>query len=162
MKLLWVMIISLSCSHASDVKINLYAKKILDIELPAKSVLPYCTIPGDPEKKNSWLGIYIFYHNRIEWLAERRQRLPKDCLKYKTEMVKLLKKSLRARVIGIESAGGGKDDDLVIVTGNPKLTSIDEHWMFSRMITDVGCFGPDKGCDEPRLIEMDRYENIYE
>jgi hypothetical protein len=59
MKLLWVMIISLSCSHASGVKINLYAKKILDIELPAKSVLPYCTIPGDPEKKNSWLGIYL-------------------------------------------------------------------------------------------------------
>jgi hypothetical protein len=162
MKFFFILMVLLACSHTDDVKVNLYSKKIMDIEIPTTAIISFCTIPRDPEQKNAWLGIYIFYNARIERLAERRQRLPKDCEKYKAEMTQLLNKSVRARVIGFESHGGRSDHDLAILTGNPKLKSIDEDWTFSRVITEKGCFGWEKGCEEPRLIEKDRYENIYE
>jgi len=162
MKFFLAIFLCIACSHSSGVKINLYSRKIMDIEIPTKVILPFCTTPGDPEKKNSWLGMYIFYNDRIERLVERHQRLPKDCEKYKAEMTQLLNKSARARVIGIESRGSRNDPDLAILTGDPKLKSIDEGWTFSRMITEAGCFGWQKGCDKPRLIEKDRYENVYE
>jgi hypothetical protein len=162
MRCILILVFLASCSHPSSVKVNLYSKKVMDIEIPTKAIVSFCTIPRDPEKKNSWLGIYIFYNNRIERLAERRQRLPKDCEKYKKEMTLLLSKSARARVIGIESHGSRADHDLAIITGDPRIKSIDGDWTFSRVITEKGCFGWEKGCREPKLIEMDRYENIYE
>lgn len=162
MKWLLSLVLVTACSHASNVKINLYAKKVMDIELSTKDILPHCTIPRDPEKKNSWLGIYIFYNKRVEWLAERRQRLPRDCEKYKQELIVLLKKSPRSRVIGVESSDYLEDRNLAIILNDPSIKSIDGRWVFSRVITEKGCFGWQKGCDEPRLVEKDRYTNIYE
>ncbi len=160
MKLLIIFLI-LSCSHSSDVKINLYAKKVMDIELPGSNILPHCTIPGDPEKRNSWLGVYVFYNKRVEWLNERRQRTPNECEKYKKELVQLLKKSKKARIIGIESSDYLEDRDLGIILKDPSIKSIDGSWIFSRVITDTGCFGWE-GCQDPRLVEKDYYTNIYE
>lgn len=160
MKLLIILLI-LSCSHSSDVKINLYAKKVMDIELPSTNILPHCTIPGDPEKKNSWLGVYIFYNKRVEWLNERRQRSPKECEKYRKELAQLLKKSKKARVIGIESSDYLEDNDLAIMLKDPGIKSIDGSWIFSRVITDNGCFGWE-GCENPKLVEKDYYTNIFE
>ena len=76
----WIIFLLIfSCAQHSQVKINLYANKVMDIELPSKDILPHCTIPRDPEKINSWLGIYVFYNDRIEWLGEKRQRNPNEC-----------------------------------------------------------------------------------
>ena len=162
MKQLLILLILLSCTHDPEVKINLYAKKVMDIEIPAKNIIPHCSTPGDPEKKNSWFGIYVFYNERVELLSERRQRLPKECEKYKEEMVQFLSKSTRARVIGIESFGQREDPDLSILLKDPNMKAIDESWIFSRIITDKGCFGWQTGCEEPRLVEKDRYTNINE
>jgi len=162
MKWFLILVAVLSCSHPSEVKINLYAKKVMDIEIPVENIVPHCSIPGDPEKKNSWLGMYVFYNERVEWLGERRQRLPRECEKYKEEMAQLLRKSKRARVIGIESGGDFEDEDLAFVLKDPSKKKVDESWIFSRVITDKGCFGWQTGCEEPRLVEKDRYTNIYE
>lgn len=151
-----------ACAQASNVKINLYSIKVMDIEIPIQSILPYCTIPGDPEKKNSWLGIYIFYNKKIERLSERRQRLPKDCEKYKAELEGLLKQSKRARVIGVESSGFLEDADLAIILKDPTIKSVDGSWIFSRVITDKGCFGWQEGCMEPKLVEKEWYSNLNE
>lgn len=158
----WIVLLLLfSCAQASRFKVNLYAKKVMDIELRTQDVLPHCTIPGDPAKRNSWLGVYIFYNNRIEWLGERRQRLPSECEKYKQEMVQLLKKSSVARVIGIEKRDSTNDTNLAVILNKPNIKSIDGRWTFSRFITSKGCFGWE-GCEEPKLVEKDRYSNIYE
>ncbi len=162
MRLVAIFLFTLACSHSSEVKINLYAKKVMDIEVPSKNILPHCTIPGDPAKRNSWLGIYVFYNKRVEWLGERRQRLPQECEKYKMELVQLLKKSKRARVIGVESSDYLEDDNLAVVMKDPSIKAIDGNWVFSRVLTDKGCFGWQKGCEEPRLVEKDIYTNIYQ
>jgi hypothetical protein len=162
MKLLYILILLAACSQASYVKVNLYSKKVMDVELPTKNILPHCSIPRDPEKKNSWLGIYIFYNKKVEWLAERRQRLPRDCERYKQELMTLLGKSVRARVIGVESSDYLEDRNLAIILNDPSIKSIDGRWVFSRVITEKGCFGWEKGCEEPRLVEKDDYSNIYE
>lgn len=162
MRLFCILIFILSCSHASDAKINLYSKRVMDIELQTQNILPHCTVPGDPEKKNSWLGIYIFYNKRVEWLGERRQRLPEDCRKLKEVLSQLLKKSKTARVIGIESSDYLVDRDLAMLLNDPSIKSIDGSWILSRMITENGCFGVAQDCNEPRLVEKDWYSDIYE
>ena len=133
----------------------------MDIELPAKNILPHCTIPDDPEKKNSWLGMYIFYNDRIEFLSERKQQLPHICKKRIKELEDLVKKSKSARVIGVEKGSIKEDRDLAIILNDPTIKEIDGLWWFSRMITEKGCFGWE-GCENPKLIEKDFYENIYE
>lgn len=160
MKWLPFLIMITSCADA-QVKINLYSKKVMDIELPSKNIIPHCTIPRDPEKKNSWLGFYIFYNNRIEWVGERRQQLPLDCEKDKHEIIALLRKVAKARVIGIESSENKGDRDLAVILQDPKIKTIEGRWQLSRLMTDKGCFGWE-GCEEPKLIEKDRYRNIYE
>jgi hypothetical protein len=158
----WLMFLLLiSCSQTTQVKVNLYANKVMDIELSSKDVLPHCTIPRDPAKRNSWLGIYLFYNDRIEWLGEKSQRLPKECEKYKKEIVQLLKESKTVRVIGIEKRDSVKDDELADILKRPSLKSVDGRWTFSRIITNMGCFGWE-GCEDPRLVEKDYYTNIYE
>jgi hypothetical protein len=162
MKYFFLLIASLSCSLHSDVKINLYAKKVMDIELPTQKIIPHCSIPGDPEKKNSWLGVYVFYNQRVELLSERRQRLPEECEKYRKKLDLLLRKSQRARVIGIENFGPRRDSDLAILLNDPNIKTIDGSWIFSRVMTEKGCFGRLQACDDPRLVEKDVYTNIYE
>lgn len=158
----WIIFLLLiSCSHTAQVKVNLYANKVMDIELPTVNVLAHCTIPRDPAKRNSWLGVYIFYNDRIEWLGEKSQRLPKECEKYKKEIVQLLKTSKNVRVIGIEKRESVKDDNLAEIFKKPNLKSVDGRWTFSRIITEKGCFGWD-GCEDPRLVEKDNYTNIYD
>lgn len=159
----WILFLSLiSCSQNSDIKINLYAKRVMDIEVPVQNVLPHCSIPGDPEKKNSWLGIYVFHGDKIERLSERHQHLPKECEKEKKEMEKLLSKSKRVRVIGIEGGDYFEDTELRHFLKSSKPQNIKaQWWTFSRIITEKGCFGWD-GCEDPKLIEKDYYSNIYE
>lgn len=158
----WVVILFLfSCSQTSDIKINLYAKKVMDIELPSKNVLPYCSIPGDPEKKNSWLGVYVFHGDKIERLSVRHQQTPGECEKDKKEMEKILSKSVNVRVIGVESGNRFEDTDLIKIMKKPPKKITAQWWRFSRIITDKGCFGWE-GCEEPKLVEKENYSNIYE
>lgn len=153
------LIILISCSHSSDLKINYLSKNIYDIEITPDKILYLCSTPGDPSEPRTFFTIYALSKSKIDSFFTRRALSLKECKKWILETDQIMKGATTTRIVGLSGSDEDFiDEDLKLKSQN-KFSRIRSLWYFSRIVTDKGCVGHFGGECEPGFSEKDGFLN---
>ncbi len=152
-----IVLFAAACSSQNATKIHFESNAVLDIEVNSEQIKPFCSIPGDPEKKNYFIVLYVFYDGRIASIAYRRPITGKACAKEIQTLNTFISQSKRIRIIGVEKVEGDPDSELPVLMDNPKLNYVNSYWKISRIMSGKGCHEYLRRCNEPFTAERNMY-----
>lgn len=160
MKVLFIILIVLSCSRNTVPKINYKSKKIFDLETKPENIIYLCTTPGNKKEPRTFFTVHVLGVDRSDCFYTRRALELKECKTWLQEVEAIMKGASIVRVVGLEGSEDEvfKDEDLSFKTSNDYST-VKSLWLFSRIVTDKGCVGYfGKEC-EPGFDEKSLYIN---
>jgi hypothetical protein len=151
-----ILLVIISCSSPKSV-VNYQSENVIDIEVPAKQVKAFCSIPGDPAKKNYFIQLYVFHEEQIINVSYLHVVTKKACEINVSLLRNLIEKSKKIRVIGTSKLEGGPDSELSIHMNNPEMNYVNSNWQLSRVLSEKGCQDFLQLCSAPLDTERKMY-----
>lgn len=158
-KLILIFLFALLGCKSSQKSIHVKSDSVFDIEVASHQIKAFCSIPGDPQKKNYFISIYVFYDNKIANLFYRSVVTKKLCEANIKSIKRLLHSSKKVRTIAVEKLEGDRDSQLPILMKDPKLKYVDSYWKISRIMSENSCLDFFFSCKDPIDAEREFYKD---